>query len=241
MRPIRSSQPKLHGALNFEPSTLWHADNLPVILERLNDRVEFDPDRDRLFSVGDVVNRGPNSHLALEWLENRRLLAGFGNHEAMILRALRHTNRPVRAPWVRSLGTDERDRWFNVLRRLPLAIEVETTHGPVDVIHAGVVGRSWARTVVGLGSGRGSTIDGGLLGGHGTDWRTPHGGPIKGLRALATGIEPVCRPTREGAWWQIDLGAGFAKHDHLRLLRNDPEPMKPATTRVVAAERQPTK
>ncbi|WP_261986408.1 metallophosphoesterase, partial [Enterococcus faecium] len=31
--------------------------------------IEFDPSKDRLFSVGDLVDRGPECHLILEWLE----------------------------------------------------------------------------------------------------------------------------------------------------------------------------
>ena len=210
-----------------------------LTLGRLLDRVEFEPGRDRLFSVGDVVNRGPNSHLALEWLENGRLLAVLGNHEAMVLRALKRSRRPVWTPWVRALDADEERRWFNVLRLLPFAMEIETAHGPVGIVHAGVVGRNWTRTVAGLESGHRPAIDTALLGGHGPDWRAPHGGPVKGLRALVTGHYPVSRPERHGAWWQSDLGVGFASHDRLGLLRIDCDPMQPVTTRVVAAERQP--
>ena len=49
--------------------------------------VGFEPGRDRLFSAGDLVNRGPHSTEALEWLEDGRIEeAVLGNHEAMVLR-----------------------------------------------------------------------------------------------------------------------------------------------------------
>ena len=212
-----------------------------LTLERLLDRVDFEPARDRLFSVGDVVNRGPNSHLALEWLESGRLLAVAGNHEAMVLGALVRSRRPIWTPWVRALDADEERRWVHVLLQLPLAIEIETAHGPVGIVHAGVVGRNWTLTVDGLQVGDKETTNTALIGGHGPDWRAPHGGPVTGLRALVTGHFPVARPERDGAWWQIDIGAGFASHDRLARLRIDCEPMKPTTTRVIAAERQPAK
>ena len=38
-------------------------------LERALSAVAFDPSADRLFGVGDLVNRGPYSEKAIEWLE----------------------------------------------------------------------------------------------------------------------------------------------------------------------------
>ena len=38
-------------------------------LRRALDAIGFDEHRDRLFSVGDLVDRGPESEAALEWLK----------------------------------------------------------------------------------------------------------------------------------------------------------------------------
>ena len=38
-------------------------------LTELLEQIEFDEGSDRLFSVGDLVDRGPESHRALEWLD----------------------------------------------------------------------------------------------------------------------------------------------------------------------------
>ena len=40
-------------------------------LERALSVIAFDPNLDRLFGVGDLVNRGPHSEEALGWLEQR--------------------------------------------------------------------------------------------------------------------------------------------------------------------------
>ena len=54
------------------------------------DAVDFDPERDRLFAVGDLVNRGPHSNEAIDRLERPGgiLCATCGNHEALTLKRL---------------------------------------------------------------------------------------------------------------------------------------------------------
>ena len=55
-------------------------------LERALAELDFDPGRDRLFGVGDLVNRGPHSVAALEWLERRFEAVALGNHNRAVLR-----------------------------------------------------------------------------------------------------------------------------------------------------------
>ena len=57
-------------------------------LERALAFVEFDPRRDRLFGVGDLVARGPHSHEAAHWIENRFTAVAMANHDRAALRAL---------------------------------------------------------------------------------------------------------------------------------------------------------
>ena len=54
-------------------------------LERALKALDFDGSRDRLFSVGDLIDRGPESARALDWLESGRITAAVrGNHEQMM-------------------------------------------------------------------------------------------------------------------------------------------------------------
>lgn len=55
------------------------------LLERLLDAVHFDKSRDRLFSVGDLIDRGPDSLRCLQLLEESWFYAVQGNHENMML------------------------------------------------------------------------------------------------------------------------------------------------------------
>ena len=54
-------------------------------LEGLLAEVEFNEEHDRLFSVGDLVDRGPDSNRALEWLAKPWFFACRGNHEQFVL------------------------------------------------------------------------------------------------------------------------------------------------------------
>lgn len=56
-----------------------------AMLDRLLAEARFDPDVDRLFSVGDLVDRGPDSMGCLALLHEPWFHAVRGNHEAMLL------------------------------------------------------------------------------------------------------------------------------------------------------------
>ncbi len=56
-----------------------------ALLERLLSSVHFDPQQDRLFSVGDLIDRGPESLRCLQLLTEPWFYAVLGNHEVMII------------------------------------------------------------------------------------------------------------------------------------------------------------
>ncbi len=55
------------------------------LLERLLEQVSFDTSCDRLFSVGDLIDRGPDSMRCLQLLAEPWFYAVQGNHEIMML------------------------------------------------------------------------------------------------------------------------------------------------------------
>ena len=207
-------------------------------LEHALEEVRFEPGLDRLFSAGDLVNRGPNSPDALKWLEEQRIHdAVLGNHEAMVLATLLNRERRVLHGWMAGIDDALRERWIEALWRLPVAMAIATAHGPVGVVHAGVVDRSWTRTLEGVARRDQAVLSTALLEGYGADWRGRSDTPVEGLRALVTGHEPSSEPSCDGHWWSIDTGAGVRRLDRLTLLRIDCEPMQPHTVEVVTSER----
>ena len=210
-------------------------------LERALEAVRFEPRRDRLFSVGDLINRGPASMEALAWLTDGRIHAAVrGNHEEMFLNGLSHNRESAYEPWQQWIPDDEVTRWWRALRNLPLAITVETTHGDVGIIHAGPVHRSWTRMVAELERGSGEAIETALLGGDEGDegaWRGERGTQVKGVRELITGHYPCEDVQRDGNWWCIDTGAGLARLARLTLARVDCEQIETTTVHALPEER----
>lgn len=105
--------------------------------------IQFDEINDRLFSVGDLVDRGPHSVESLDWLDKPWFHACRGNHEQFAIDSEDSEQREV---WVEHNGggwwttiTPELQATFR--RRfadLPLAMEVETETGLVGIVHADV-------------------------------------------------------------------------------------------------------
>lgn len=60
------------------------------LLDALLAQAGFDKAVDRLFSVGDLVDRGPGSDLVQEWLSQPWFHAVRGNHEQMVVDTYKH-------------------------------------------------------------------------------------------------------------------------------------------------------
>ncbi|MGI9331821.1 MAG: metallophosphoesterase [Gammaproteobacteria bacterium] len=112
-------------------------------LSALLEQIEFDSEHDRVFSVGDLVDRGPHSGEALEWLDKPWFHACRGNHEQF---ALESEDPDQLDLWVGHNGGDwwlevdsqDRETFRRAFGELPLAMEVQTRTGTVGVVHADV-------------------------------------------------------------------------------------------------------
>ena len=114
--------------------------------------VNFDEDRDRLFSVGDLVDRGAYSSEVLSWLDCKFFHPVMGNHEQLNIGAnvddwatpasqLCITNG---GEWLFPIDKGKARAIQQLFSRLPLAIEIEKHDGgKVGVVHAEPVGRDW--------------------------------------------------------------------------------------------------
>lgn len=118
----------LHGCL----------DQLDMFLKFIN----FDYENDRMFSVGDLVDRGPDSWECLDLLNNSWFHAVKGNHEELMEDFI--DNRPMGlywfqngGDWWRTLTKEEKNVAIKTIKdrvaELPLLI---TVAGEFHVLHA---------------------------------------------------------------------------------------------------------
>lgn len=70
----------------------------------LLEHINFDPAKDRLFSVGDIIDRGPENLQMLSLLDEPWFYMVRGNHEQLMIDGLLETHSDSFANWVRCGG-----------------------------------------------------------------------------------------------------------------------------------------
>ncbi len=116
------------------------------------DRIRFDTTRDRLFSVGDLIDRGPDSMGCLRLLREPWFHAVRGNHEGMLIDYASPVGLPYAyggpaelffangGRWVMDLGKSDQDElWDDLVPRvakLPYVITVGEGPAQFHVAHA---------------------------------------------------------------------------------------------------------
>ena len=192
-------------------------------LERALEGLDYDPERDRLFGVGDLVNRGPYSVEALEWLERRFEAVALGNHDRAVLRWFETplgTLPPSGSEWLTDVPEGQRSRWCAALAAMPVAITLETPYGAVGIVHAEVPHLTWSEATLMLERGDPCAVDVALLGllGSPETIREHESRPVGGLRALVHGHAARNGVRRSANRWNIDTGAGIQRLNRLTIL-----------------------
>lgn len=106
-------------------------------LEALLARLPYDATRDRLWLVGDLVNRGPRSLDVLRWAVGRSdLVTVLGNHDLHLLaRAAGVRKKKQRDTLEEVLGAPDRETLLEWLAHRPLLHR----EGPWVMVHAGLL------------------------------------------------------------------------------------------------------
>jgi len=140
------------------------------VLEKALERIGFDPGTDRLFCTGDLIDRGPDSVKALDWLERTWFHSVRGNHDQMLLDSIvgdpefRAHNHEVwhmnGGDWHHEYrekgdGRDMIGQLADLMARMPLAIEISHKDGGrTGLVHADVpYGMDWSAVKASLVAG----------------------------------------------------------------------------------------
>jgi serine/threonine protein phosphatase 1 len=189
--------------------------------------IRFDRCTDRLFAVGDLVDRGPESAEVLRWLDYPWFHAICGNHELLTWRRALGTpfdgvdHRAHGGKWLDACTADQQQAIGRRLAALPLAVEIETAKGPVGIVHADYPYDDWAP----MQAGRLSDDDVQCCLWSRARYDTRYATPVNGLRALIHGHVPLQKPATLGNVHFIDT-SGFDGQGRLTLM--DLRTLKPA-------------
>lgn len=191
-------------------------------LQAALDALGFDPVVDRLFSVGDLIDRGPECRDALDWLAKPWFHPVRGNHDDYVV----HFDTCDVDSWIGNGGS-----WFTGLSlfeqlefavqfaELPIAIEIETPGGLVGIVHADCPVPSWDQLRTELQSPESNERL--RLVQHSCMWSRNRiqdcdTGGVAGLRALVVGHTPLRQPAALGNVYHIDTGGWM--HGYFTLL-----------------------
>ena len=189
------------------------------LLEKALLQINFDPKQDRLISVGDLIDRGPESYKCLEFLNKPWFHAVKGNHEDMFLDMCSPDGQldGVKANfnikngmgWVIDLTIKERIELYNAFSKLPTAMEIETQRGLVGVVHADVPeNMNWQEFVQKLNEQDHRTTQIALWGRARVNSNTDSG--VRGIDRLFFGHTPQANGAKKlGNCYYIDTGAVF--------------------------------
>jgi serine/threonine protein phosphatase 1 len=185
--------------------------------------VGFDTTRDRLFAVGDLVDRGPESDEVVDWLSRPWFHSVRGNHDQFVVD---YMDGPMDTGiylyngggWFLEMIPDARPYYYNEMVKLPLLIEVETKNGLVGIVHADVAGDSWEDFKKRLVDDHGLTWGSFAMWGRHRikEFREKGFAPvISDIHKVYVGHTPVKERTEVGNVVFIDMGVCFGKGQFL--------------------------
>lgn len=117
-------------------------------LKSILEEIKFNFKKDRLFSVGDLCDRGNHSEDILKWMNYDWFIPVMGNHEVMILNHFygyldEDFIRKLKATWFLDLKKEQKERVVHYFNSLPVAIEIKSENKKVGIVHAMCPLNSW--------------------------------------------------------------------------------------------------
>lgn len=195
--------------------------------------VDFDTERDRLFLVGDLIDRGADSWMCAELLAQDWVVAVRGNHEDMLIELYRDGEPDETVlqfvagrngfGWWLETSPARRQAVLDAVRKLPLVVELETERGLVGFVHGDVpAGMDWPTFVARIEAGDPVVEAVALWGRERVAARDQRGNPVNGGVPNTDGVAGIGRlfvghtpqwegVTRLGNVYAVDTGAIFGE------------------------------
>jgi serine/threonine protein phosphatase 1 len=183
---------------------------------------QFDPRRDRLFAVGDLVDRGPESEHVLEAVARFGIRSVRGNHEDAIVRWHGGEEQALSllgngANWLLDRAADDEwvDRIAAYMASLPYAIEIETAHGLIGIVHADSPMSDWSALVREIEREPADGVTRKKVLWQRSRWKTPSGHPSPSrntLRGLLNRAKASVRSQMHATGYVENVTAVFVGH-----------------------------
>jgi len=111
--------------------------------------IKFDFEKDRLFSVGDLVNKGDQSLKVLGLIKEKWFFPVIGNHELIVIENFRYGRYPFHlseygGEWFLNLNHYDKEAIVERLEAIPVAIEIPINGKKVGIVHAEVPDHDWS-------------------------------------------------------------------------------------------------
>lgn len=183
------------------------------VAQQLNHLAFNGENGDRLFSVGDLIDRGQNSDHALSWINMPWFHAVRGNHEDMAIGVFDKTwdagNYSANGgAWFLDLAPDIRAEYIDAFKSLPIAIEVATENGLVGIVHADCPTDQWSDMHTGLETSGQNNFEMMCLWNR-SRYMQKRSEIVSGVHEVIVGHAPVTEQTRLGNVRYIDTGAVY--------------------------------
>jgi len=189
-------------------------------LENLLSTIGFNEEVDRLFSVGDLVDRGPENERCIEFLNKPWFHAVRGNHEQMIIDAYKYGESPELSimnggMWIYGLPDVERQCYAALFDELPYAMQVDTGERLIGIVHAECPTLDWAQFKDALSRPPKDDMNDRSIAQASIWARTrisyQETSVIQNINRVFCGHTPVDRPCTLGNVTYIDTGACFGR------------------------------
>jgi len=201
----------IHKTYDLNPGRDFIVSDLHGCIDLLKEKMEevlFDPNKDRIFSVGDLIDRGRASMECLRLLSLPYFHSVRGNHEEFLIDVILHEDDcslwcANGGSWFMEEDYQELRKYALLAKKLPYAITVKTNRGDIGICHAEPKDSNWGNFEQSTRIDKTNMIWGRTL------IRDVHGYKIDNVIETYHGHTVVARPAKRGNVNFIDTGAVF--------------------------------